>query len=203
MKIRTLAILLLAVCMLAGCSSRPNTIASNEPCKPLVVFLVRHAEKAGPGRDPDLSAAGCERAAALARTLRNAGIEYVHSSDFIRTRATAAPVAAEFSLQVQLYNPFGLPTLAETLRRTGGRHLVVGHSNTTLKMVELLGGDPGPRIDEEHEFDRLYIVEIAPAGTATSAMLHYGSPCLPEQAHVLYRVHERVLATPEPVRIFD
>ena len=31
--------------------------------------------------------------------------------------------------------------LAEAIRSEGGRHLVVGHSDTTPELVELLGGD--------------------------------------------------------------
>lgn len=166
--------------------------------KPLVVYLVRHAEKAGSGRDPELSQAGRQRAVALAQVLSNAGIEHVHSSDFLRTRNTAAPTAAQFDLKVQLYDPRNLPALAKKLKSAGGRHLVVGHSNTTPKMTELLGGDPGPRIDESNEYDRLYIVEIAPDGTVTSTMLRYGKPYLPGQAHIPYRVDRRVLAAGRP-----
>ncbi len=147
--------------------------------KSLVVFLVRHAEKADAGRDPQLSETGRQRAMALAQMLHDADIQYVHSSDYLRTRDTAAPVAAEFGLEIQLYDPAQLPALVEKLRQTGGRHLVVGHSNTTPKMVELLGGNPGSPIDERSEYDRLYTIEIAPDGTVTSLMLRYGKPYLP------------------------
>ena len=83
---------------LIGCSS-----------KSLVVFLVRHGEKADLSEDAELSAAGRERAVELARTLRSAKIEYVHSSDFIRTRETAAPTASEYALEEELYDPRDLP----------------------------------------------------------------------------------------------
>ena len=43
-----------------------------------------------------------------------AEIEYVHSSDFIRTRGTAAPTAAEHGLEVKLYDPRELPALVVT-----------------------------------------------------------------------------------------
>jgi hypothetical protein len=48
-----------------------------------------------------------------------------------------------------------MPALVEELRRTGGRHLVVGPSTTTPAMVELLGGEPTAPIHEQGEFDRL------------------------------------------------
>ena len=148
---------------------------------PLQVFLVRHGEKVDNSRDPNLSAEGLERAMALAGVLRDAGIEYVHSSDFIRTRDTAAPIAEAQGLEVELYDPDNLPILVEKLRRTGGRHLVVGHSGSTPSMVELLGGDPGAEINEEGEFDRLYIVTLAKDKSVNSVMLRYGNLYHPNQ----------------------
>lgn len=166
--------------LLSGCASLP----SPEPVtgqKELVVILVRHAEKIDSSADPALSAAGIERAARLAAVLRSARIEMVHSSNFIRTRDTAGPTAGAFGLRLQLYDPRDLHALADYLRQTGGRHLVVGHSNTTPAMVELLGGDPGPEIDETGEYDRLYIVTVGMDGRPNSALLRYGDLYSPDQ----------------------
>jgi len=145
----------------------------------LVVFLVRHGEKVDRGDDPELSTAGRERASVLASVLRSAEIEHVHSSDYVRTRATAEPTAAEYGLAVEVYDPQDLPALVDNLRRTGGRHLVVGHSNTTPPLVSLLGGDPGPPIDEAEEYDRLYVVTVGRDGTAVTVMMRYGTPYHP------------------------
>jgi probable phosphoglycerate mutase len=144
--------------------------------EPLLVFLVRHAEKIDQSKDPELSAAGLARANALANTLRSAEIQHVHSSDYIRTRRTASPTAAAFDLEVQLYNPWKMAELAAKLRRTGGRHLVVGHSDTTPEMVELLTGESPPAIDEAAEYDRLYIVTISGDEAASSVLMRYGAP---------------------------
>ena len=150
---------------------------SDDPADPaLVVFLVRHAEKADSSADPPLTEAGHERAQRLARLLRDAGIEYVHSSDYIRTRDTAAPLAAHNGLKVALYDPGDLPAMAQRLKVAGGRHLVVGHSNTTPPLVGLLGGEPGPEIEEGHEYDRLYIVTVGADGAANTVLLRYGKP---------------------------
>lgn len=142
--------------------------------KPLVVFLVRHGEKVELSRDPALSTAGRDRAAVLAKILRSAKIESVHSSDFIRTRDTAAPTAAEHGLKAELYDHRDLPALVDKLRKTGGRHLVVGHSTTTPALVELLGGEAISEINEKGEYDRLYIVTVGRDGTAISVMMRYG-----------------------------
>jgi probable phosphoglycerate mutase len=175
-----IAILLIAITLI-GCSSETDTVPSASVHEPVVVFLVRHGEKVDDSQDAELSDAGRERAEALARILRSAKIEYVHSSDYIRTRETAAPTAAEHGLDVELYDPRDLPALIEKLRRVGGRHLVVGHSNTTPQMAELLGGGSGSAINEEGEYDRLYIVTVGRDGAASSVMIRYGKPYKPVQ----------------------
>ncbi len=144
--------------------------------EPLVVFLVRHAEKVDSSRDPELSAAGKRRAELLAETLRDAGISHVLSSNFIRTRGTAAPLAARLGLEVELYDPDDLEALVTQLEGLGGRHLVVGHSDTTPAAVELMGGDPHGEIDGWTEYDRLYILVKTADGTVSTVLNRFGSP---------------------------
>lgn len=139
----------------------------------LEVFLVRHAEKQA-GNDPALTKAGAERAEALADLLEDAGISHIRSSDFVRTRQTAAPLAARLNLPIRLYDPRDLPALAAQLREEGGRHLVVGHSNTTPPLAEELGGEGGTPIVEATEYDRLYLVTITGDETETF-LLRYGA----------------------------
>lgn len=141
--------------------------------QPLVVFLVRHAEKVDASQNSKLSAAGSARAAVLATSLSDAGIEYVHSTDFIRTKKTASPVATKRGVEIDLYEAGDLPALVEQLKNKGGRHLVVGHSNTTPKLVELLGGEPGSTIQDK-EYDRLYIVTIDKDGVASTVLIRFG-----------------------------
>ena len=172
--VSTLAPLLLAMTLINCSPPEPVAVPVVAEQKPLLVFLVRHAEKVDDSQDPELSEAGRERAATLAEALRSADIEYVHSSDYIRTRNTATPSATEHGLEVEVYDPRDLPALAEKLRAAGGRHLVIGHSNTTPAMVELLGGDAGAEIDEPGEYDRLYVVSIGRDGLANSVMMRYG-----------------------------
>ncbi len=148
-----------------------NTLAT----EPLIVFLVRHAERLDASPDAELSLSGKERAKRLASVLKDAEIQRIHSTDFIRTRDTAAPIAAELRKKVELYEHRGLQTLIQKLRKAGGRHLVVGHSNTTPAVVKLLDGNPGSPINEAHEYDRLYIVEIGAEGKATTVLVRYGN----------------------------
>jgi len=141
---------------------------------PVVVYLVRHAEKADDSRDPPLGDAGRVRADELTRVLGTAGITKVWSTSYQRTSSTAAPLAASLHLDVTPYDPSKLTEFATLLRATPGRHLVVGHSNTTPELVRALGGDPGAVIPD-WEYDRLYVVVIGPGGT-TAVQLRYGAP---------------------------
>lgn len=157
-----------------GCSTKQSSQNSTTEKDPLVVFLVRHAEKVDFSKDPELSVAGKKRVLELVKTLKNTKIDYVHSSDYIRTRDTATPVAQEFGLKIELYNPNNLEALVAKIKEKGGSHLVVGHSNTTPEMVSIFGGDPVSEINDNGEYDRIYKVTIAEDGTVNSSLTRYG-----------------------------
>jgi broad specificity phosphatase PhoE len=140
---------------------------------PGVVFLVRHAEKVDDSRDPPLSPAGRARAEQLIHLLGKAGITKAWSTNYRRTRSTAAPLAVQLGLDLTLYDPSDLAEFAAMLRTSPGRHLVVGHSNTTPGLVRALGGDPGDTI-QDWEYDRLYTVVTGP-GPVTAIQLRYGA----------------------------
>ncbi len=112
---------------------------------PTTIFLVRHAEKAGEptDRDPELSEAGRERAAALARVLGDANIAAIYSTPFIRTEKTAAPLAEKLSLEVTI-TPITRTFVADLVATLQSQHagetvLVVGHSNTVPQTITALG----------------------------------------------------------------
>jgi len=136
---------------------------------PSLVVLVRHAEKAeAPADDPPLSRQGEDRARALARTLADAGITRIYSSDTRRTRDTAAPLAAALGLEIELYDAGDLPAMADRLRALPGRHVVVGHSNTTDVLSGLLGGATFGEIVEAWEYNRLYFLTPRPEVPGTA-----------------------------------
>ena len=134
---------------------------------PTVVYLVRHAETDPDGtQDPPLSDAGRQRAERLVRMLAGTGLTAIHATPYRRTQGTAAAVAAATHLTVRDYDPSELRAFAAHLLEQGGRPLVVGHSNTTPALVELLGGDPaGPIAD--NEYGRVYVVTVDPDDVRT------------------------------------
>ena len=137
------------------------------------IFLIRHAEKLADSEDPGLSAAGKQRAEKLAVLLQDSEVTGVYSTNYTRTRDTAAPLATAEGLEISLYDPSDPDQLVDLLKNNTGRYLVIGHSNTTPDLVERLGGNPGPPIDEKTEYNRLYIVTLDNSGKAATVLLRY------------------------------
>jgi broad specificity phosphatase PhoE len=146
--------------------------ASASSVEAQVLVLVRHAERVDQSRDAELSEAGKTRARALARMLKDAGIEAIYSTDYIRTRETARPLAELLSKPVEIYDGEQLSGLVGELRTRASRALVVGHSDTTHELVGLLGGDPGAPIASS-EYDRVYILGLAADGTVATTILRF------------------------------
>lgn len=159
--------------LISACAGMPSNMNTNDTSL-TTVYLVRHAEKQK-GEDPSLTNAGHLRADALASELSGAGLDYIHSSYYARTRETAAPIAALTGLPIALYDAGNLEAIAAEILLTQGTHLVVGHSNTTPQLVEILGGNGSIPINEEAEYDRLYIVTVDNKGHASSTLRRYGA----------------------------
>jgi len=158
--------------------SVPSRAYAQEP--EVVVYLVRHAERAEDGTDdPPISRAGQQRADLLSTLLSDAGITHVYSTDYKRTRATGRPLAERSGLTMASYDPRDLTGFAATLGAAPGRHLVVGHSNTTPDLVAALGGDPHGPI-QEFEYDRLYVLVIR-GNDVSTVLLRFGAPFAPSE----------------------
>ena len=131
MRIQILLVLF-ACCFIGNVSATDNDGT-------FTLYLVRHAEKQSDGSaDPGLTEIGRNRAGQLANWLQHKDITDIWSSDYIRTRDTAKPLAAKLGLDVGIYDPHDLPALAEQLRNNGHNAYVVGHSNTTPELARLL-----------------------------------------------------------------
>ena len=83
------------------------------------LYLVRHAEKQADGsNDPALTPAGQQRAQHLAGWLQDKDVGDVWTSDYNRTRSTAAPVLfSRPGLALKFYDPGNLPGLGRPRRR--------------------------------------------------------------------------------------
>jgi broad specificity phosphatase PhoE len=168
------AILLFVASVLAVLTPAP---VQGQEHGPTLIVLVRHAERAGPSAEnPGLTPLGSERAQALARLLEDAGITEIHASDTRRARDTGLPLADRRGLEIHRYDPRDLEGFAARLLTLPGRHLVVGHSNTTDALSVLLGGASYGPIVEEWEYDRLYLLTPRPDGEMETVLIRFGPP---------------------------
>ena len=126
-----------------------------------VIFIVRHAERAAiSGRVPSdtgLSATGRERADALASELKDAQIAAIYTSEFQRTKETAAPLAKSLGIRPEVVSADDLRGLLAELKAARGNVLVVGHSNTIPQILNGLGV-PGRITIAESDYDNLFVV---------------------------------------------
>jgi len=123
-----------------------------------IIFVVRHAEKSADGNDPDLSAAGQERAEALARIVKDAEITAIFTTEFKRTQETAAPTAKELHVSPTVIPADQIFALVEKLRGLKGNGLVVGHGNTIPDLVKALGIATPVNIPENDYSELFFII---------------------------------------------
>ena len=125
------------------------------------IILVRHAEKVDSSQDPELSAEGKQRAERLARILKRYRPGAIYSTDFKRTRDTAAPISARRKLQVQTYDAKKPNELIDAIMKSRTkRFVIVGHSNTVPGLANLLGKKELFKNLDDSEYGAIWIVRI-------------------------------------------
>jgi len=139
----------------------------------MFVILIRHAEREPTGTDPSLSAAGRRRAKLVADMLADAGIGAIFTSEFKRTKETAAPIAQRLNLTpVQIDDD--ISQAAQQVRSAGDRVLVVGHSDTVPALIAALGG---PQVTiPDAAFDRFFVLHVHAASAELLAMKYVSAP---------------------------
>lgn len=162
---RRFALLTLAL-LLVGCGGTART-----------VYVVRHAEKAVSAdapKDPPLTEQGTRRAAALAREIDVASLVAVYSTPYARTKSTAQPSTEWAELPVTEYAADDVAGLVGKIRGLKRGHvLVVGHSNTVPEIVKALGVAETVTLGDG-DFGDLFVVTLAPDGTATMERRRFG-----------------------------
>ncbi len=132
------------------------SFASAEP----IVVIVRHAEKAANDpKDPDLSPAGRDRAKALARILKDAGITAIFTSEFKRTQETAVPTSSSTGISPTIVAGKDIAALVSKLRQLNGNALVVGHGDTIPNILTAIGID-GPVQIPDSDYSEIFVVSL-------------------------------------------
>ena len=152
-----------------------------------VVVLVRHAEpQASSGGDPDLSVAGERRVAALGGFLADlfvAGkVDHLYAADTRRAQQTAAPIANQFGLPINLLASNDWPTLAGRIKsdHRGETVVVVGYASTLPIVLEQLA-DAKADVGED-EFGSVFVVVLPSPGQPRVLRLHYRAPDVQDKA---------------------
>jgi phosphohistidine phosphatase SixA len=176
----------LLLCIEVGTIGATVPLPEND-FKVTTVFLVRHAEKAAnPPEDPPLVESGYKRSQELGNILVKAGIKAIYTSQYLRTKQTAEPLAKKLGItstaipiRMSALNPReiaqeSIKEIVEKIyERAGENALIVGHSNTIPEVIRALGGDIVPRIDEK-EYDDIFVVSVYARGKARVTQLKYG-----------------------------
>jgi phosphohistidine phosphatase SixA len=147
---------------------------------PALTVLVRHADRApAPPGDPPLSAAGVKRADDLAAALRDMKFSAIITTQLIRTRETARPVASALGIVPEIVpNNSGqaeahIKAVEGAVRKHRGETLlVVNHSNVLPAIIAALGG---PRLGPicESVYDDMFVL-VPVAGSLQFLHSHYG-----------------------------
>lgn len=159
--------------LLCSETAQAQAASSEEQVPPTTTYLVvRHAEREG--EEDALSETGKRRAEQLQSLGQLLHVTAIYSTDYRRTKGTAAPLADSLGIEPQLYKELTPQWLAElrTANR-GGVVLIVGHSNTIAAIASQLADAPVPEI-QSTEYDNLFV--ISEQGTARSLVrLRFGS----------------------------
>ncbi len=143
---------------------------------PGIVIVTRHVEKAGaPADNPGPSNVGQRRAEQLAEMFGESGVDAVFATHYLRSFATATPLAHHLGMPVHVYDAADTDVM---LARINKEHrfdtvFVVGHSNTVPDIVRALSGKRVADIDEGRYGD-IFLV-IRPRWGRT-VLIHYRMP---------------------------
>lgn len=136
--------------MLLAAMALLNGFAFPLHAAPTEIYLLRHAEKLhSADKDPKLSACGLAQAAAMA-TLIPTHLTAIYHSGYQRTQQTAEQIRLnQPTASIKAYNARDLAALVTAIKQQNSPVLVVGHSNTTPELIQLLSQLTPPQISEQ------------------------------------------------------
>lgn len=150
-----------------------------------VVILVRHAETAAVNSgDPDLSPAGEARVRGLgdylAGVLAGGRVDYLYAADTRRAQQTAAPIANQFKLPINLLASSDWAGLASRIKREhrGSTVVVVGYASTIPGVLSELSATNVALAEDD--YDSIFLVVMPSPGPTRVFNLRNGQA---EAAH--------------------
>jgi 2,3-bisphosphoglycerate-dependent phosphoglycerate mutase len=156
----------------------PAFVAAEEAVPVTTVLLVRHAEKAAETGEPPLSHQGRERAEKLVQVAGWAGVKAIYTSEALRARSTAQPLADCLNLKPIIYSEVkGL--VGELVAKHAGQVvLVVSHTDWIQQVIDALAG-PGSSTSTDSAYDSFHVLTMYAPGKASLLRLKYGETVAP------------------------
>ena len=178
---KTIRLLIFAFLLTIGtsCKEDPKEVMDNSEPIISTYYFIRHAEKdrSDPEDiDPELNQKGLGRAMHWAEILNEVSLDAIYTTDYERTRMTAAPAAIKQEITEQYYDPRTLDIEAFQLENLGKNVLVVGHSNTTPNLVNRMLGEEKYEGMDDYDNGSLFIVTVVD-GKAVDQRLLFNCNC--------------------------
>ncbi|WP_272898574.1 histidine phosphatase family protein [Shewanella halifaxensis] len=135
-------------------------------------------EKPDYSQDPQLSAAGMQRAQALAEQLASVALSQLIASDYQRTQLTLAPLAKEKALTLTVASTKSgisahIKHIVALVKQEQGNSLIAGHSNTLPLIISALGG-PNIGTISESSYGGIYQLQLKQNGKVILTQSHFG-----------------------------
>ena len=159
---KTILLLIVVSSLFLSCKDSSKKIPFDKQNTSTFYFF-RHAEKdrTDPtNKNPSLTAQGLERANKWAVFFKDKKIDAIYSTNYKRTRQTAIPIAKEQNLEIISYTPKLLITEKFIANNKGKNIVIVGHSNTTPKLVNTLLGEKKYEEIPDTDNNDLFIVTL-------------------------------------------
>ncbi len=178
---KTIKLLIFGFLLTVGtsCKEEPKEFIDNSNPVVSTFYFIRHAEKdrSNPEDvDPELNQKGLGRAMHWAEILNEVPLDAIYTTDYERTRMTAAPAAIKKELTEQYYDPQTLDIEAFQMENLGKNVLVVGHSNTTPNLVNRMIGEEKYESMDDYDNGSLFIVTVVD-GKAIDQRLVFNCNC--------------------------
>lgn len=144
--------------------------------EPTTLIFVRHAERAEDGtRNPPISEEGKRRAVNLVGSLSEYDVKAIYSTPYKRTRMTATPIADSLGLEIQEYGFEGIREFLAGLieEHAGYTVLIVGHSNTTPSLTNLVLGEDKFEQLEETDYGDMFIIKTSEIGSGKLSLAEF------------------------------
>lgn len=163
-------LLLLAACKPKAPVRQPVPVSEDTTFLTGTFYFVRHAERYPGGADTTLTPEGFQRAGLLYERLKNARLDKIYLTPYLRCIQTADSLRIKQQLDTCFYkaDTTGESLIYEITRHGdwGKRILVIGHSNTLVPALRGLRAKPHMNMLGEDEYNWLFIVHKTSAGTS-------------------------------------